>query len=220
MAIPEMKTITMPDENGNDETYEIVDKKSREAIASLSEEIADHEGDANKHITSSERTEWNNKSNFSGSYDDLTNKPIIPTNTSQLMNDSGFLTSVPSEYVTDGELTAKGYAEQVVLDELAEKYGQLVDSLKFDVGTVDGENIAAGTYRDVNITFNKRFDKTPIVFFNLISSSKSSDLGKISAAYVPNSGSATGCTIRIFNGATATRSPGLEWKAMNRDLFY
>ena len=30
-------------------------------------------------ITSAKVTEWNNKSNFSGSYDDLTNKPTIPT---------------------------------------------------------------------------------------------------------------------------------------------
>ena len=33
----------------------------------------------------------------------------IPTKTSQLTNDSGFLTSVPSEYVTETELEAKGY---------------------------------------------------------------------------------------------------------------
>lgn len=30
---------------------------------------------------------------FSGSYNDLTNKPTIPTKTSDLTNDSGFLTS-------------------------------------------------------------------------------------------------------------------------------
>lgn len=33
----------------------------------------------------------------------------VPTKTSQLSNDSGFLTSVPSEYVTETELNAKGY---------------------------------------------------------------------------------------------------------------
>ena len=35
--------------------------------------------------------------------------PTVPTKTSELTNDSGFLTSVPAEYVTDTELTAKGY---------------------------------------------------------------------------------------------------------------
>lgn len=34
----------------------------------------------------------------------------VPTKTSDLTNDSKFLTAVPSEYVTDTELTAKGYA--------------------------------------------------------------------------------------------------------------
>ena len=34
-------------------------------------------------------------SSFSGNYNDLLNKPIIPTKTSDLNNDSGFLTSIP-----------------------------------------------------------------------------------------------------------------------------
>ena len=34
-------------------------------------------------------------SSFSGSYNDLSNKPTIPTKTSQLTNDSGYLTSAP-----------------------------------------------------------------------------------------------------------------------------
>ena len=60
-------------------------------------------------ITSAKITEWNNKSTFSGSYTDLTNKPTIPTKTSQLTNDSSFITSIPSEYVTETELNNKGY---------------------------------------------------------------------------------------------------------------
>ena len=63
-------------------------------------------------ITSAKITEWNNKSNFSGSYNDLVNKPTIPTNTSQLTNDSGFITSIPNEYVTETELNNKGYLTQ------------------------------------------------------------------------------------------------------------
>lgn len=63
-------------------------------------------------VTDDEKSFWNNKSNFSGSYADLTEKPTIPTKTSQLTNDSGFLTSVPTEYVTETELNAKGYLTQ------------------------------------------------------------------------------------------------------------
>lgn len=42
---------------------------------------------------------------FSGDYDDLTNKPTIPTATSQLTNDSGFITSAAlTSYVTTTQL--------------------------------------------------------------------------------------------------------------------
>lgn len=85
-------------------------------------------------ITSTKVTEWNNKSNFDGNYNSLTNKPTIPTvdvNKSYVDTElskksdkthnhdtvyapinhehSQYLTSVPSEYVTDEELNAKGY---------------------------------------------------------------------------------------------------------------
>lgn len=47
-------------------------------------------------ISSSDITSWNGKSNFSGNYNDLTNKPTIPTvpsNVSAFNNDAGYLTS-------------------------------------------------------------------------------------------------------------------------------
>ena len=46
-----------------------------------------------KGITEDNISNWNNKSNFSGSYNDLTNKPTIPTSTSQLTNDSDYTTT-------------------------------------------------------------------------------------------------------------------------------
>lgn len=45
-------------------------------------------------------------------YAKKTDIPTVPTKTSQLQNDSNFLTSVPSEYVTEAELNAKGYLTQ------------------------------------------------------------------------------------------------------------
>lgn len=48
--------------------------------------------------------------------------PTVPTKTSQLTNDSNFLTSVPSEYVTETELDNKGYlTEHQSLSEYAKK---------------------------------------------------------------------------------------------------
>lgn len=55
---------------------------------------------------------------FSGSYNDLSNKPSIPSNTSDLNNDSGFITSAPtktSELDNDsGFLTAVGQSDVAI----------------------------------------------------------------------------------------------------------
>ena len=63
-------------------------------------------------ITSEKINEWDNKSDFSGNYNDLANKPNVPTKISQLTNDSNFINSIPSEYVTESELNRKGYLTQ------------------------------------------------------------------------------------------------------------
>ena len=60
-------------------------------------------------ITTEKITNWDNKSEFDGDYNSLTNLPTIPTKTSQLTNDSNYLISIPSEYITETELNAKGY---------------------------------------------------------------------------------------------------------------
>ena len=42
----------------------------------IKDALDDHRDNTTVHITAAERTSWNNKSNFSGSYNDLTDKPI------------------------------------------------------------------------------------------------------------------------------------------------
>lgn len=58
-------------------------------------------------IASSDITAWNNKSDFSGDYDDLTNKPPIPSKTSDLTNDSGYITGY-----TETDPTVPSWAKQ------------------------------------------------------------------------------------------------------------
>ena len=60
-------------------------------------------------ITADKINQWDNKSDFDGNYNNLINKPPIPTEISDLINDVGYLTSIPNEYVTDSELNNKGY---------------------------------------------------------------------------------------------------------------
>lgn len=50
-------------------------------------------------ITAADIAGWNAKSDFSGSYNDLTDKPTIPTTVSELENDAGYITSAPVDSV-------------------------------------------------------------------------------------------------------------------------
>ena len=56
--------------------------------------------DLTNYVTKSELSE----SVFSGNYNDLTNKPTIPTKVSELTNDEGYLTSIPDEYAKISDL--------------------------------------------------------------------------------------------------------------------
>ena len=73
-----------------------------------STDFATHTGDTTAHVTASEKSTWNAKSNFSGDYDDLTNKPTIPTvptNVSDFTNDAGYITSSAlNGYATTGDV--------------------------------------------------------------------------------------------------------------------
>ena len=77
----------------------------------------DNTSDLDKPISNATQAELNQKANDAdlatvaktGSYNDLINKPIIPTKVSELENDSNFLTSIPDEYVTETELVDKSY---------------------------------------------------------------------------------------------------------------
>lgn len=102
-------------------------------------------------ITSAKITEWNNKSTFSGNYNDLTNKPTIPTvptNISSFINDSGYITSIPSEYITDSELTAKGYAKTSDLHSHSNK--SVLDNItSAKVTEWNNKSTFSGSYNDL-----------------------------------------------------------------------
>lgn len=67
-------------------------------------------------------------------------KTEIPTKVSQLANDSKFLTTVPSEYVTDEELTGKGYATNAGVDGKLTSYAKKTE-LPTAITTVEIDGI-------------------------------------------------------------------------------
>ena len=114
----------------------------------------DNTSDADKPISNATQAELNQKANDAdlatvaktGSYNDLIDKPIIPTKVSELENDSNFLTSIPDEYVTETELVDKSYVTTETANttyatkvELAEK----ADKTALD-GKADKETTLAG----------------------------------------------------------------------------
>lgn len=70
-----------------------------------------HKADTVAHITAAERTAWNAKSNFSGDYNDLSNKPIIPTvptNVSAFTNDANYVKNTDLAAVNKPGLVSAG----------------------------------------------------------------------------------------------------------------
>lgn len=92
--------------------------------------VDDHIKDTTSHITAAERTTWNNKSDFSGSYNDLTDKPTIPTvptNVSSFTNDAGYITnSALSNYTTKQETIDNELVIAEALSDLEAKYQALL----------------------------------------------------------------------------------------------
>lgn len=71
-------------------------KASQTDLSTLSGTVTAHTANTTIHVTAQDKTNWNNKSDFSGNYNDLTNKPTIPTvptNVSDFTNDAGYITS-------------------------------------------------------------------------------------------------------------------------------
>lgn len=77
--------------------YGITDGATKAELSDVSGGVDTHKKDTTSHVTSAEKQTWNGKSNFSGNYNDLTNKPTIPSKTSQLSNDSKFVTETDLE---------------------------------------------------------------------------------------------------------------------------
>lgn len=106
-------------------------------------------------ITSQDITNWNGKSDFSGSYNDLTNKPTIPTKTSDLTNDSGYITTEtepafnasPAHGITSSDITNWN-----AKSDFSGSYNDLTD--KPTVGATDGDTTLAFGQRSSIATVN------------------------------------------------------------------
>lgn len=118
--------------------------KTGQAINAAKQEITDlipthlstlNDDSTHRTITDAERTAWNAKSDFSGSYNDLTNKPTIPTNNNQLTNGAGYQTE------TQVNNLIKSATSKVI------EYGGSTD-----IAGLPALAVAANAYKMYNIT--------------------------------------------------------------------
>ena len=94
----------------NDSVNSIVGLKQNiiDSENKLSADLVDDTSATNKFVTATDITNWNGKSDFSGDYNDLTNKPTIPTvptNVSAFNNDAGYITNTVND-LTNYTLTS------------------------------------------------------------------------------------------------------------------
>lgn len=83
-------------------------------------------------------------------------KTELPTKTSELANDSGFLTTIPDEYITDTELTAKNYATKTEVE-------QVKDDLSTVTNTVDAQGTSLNELTNtVTGIQNNKADKSTV----------------------------------------------------------
>ena len=79
-------------------------------------------------------------------------------------------------------------------------------------GRIAGTSVDSGKYVDVPITFPRAFHSAPIVVVGFETESSAGSFGRCTAA-VTGTVTASGFTVRIFNGDTTTRVPRVSWIA-------
>ena len=75
-------------------------------------------------------------------------------------------------------------------------------------------NTAAGAYKDASVTFPKPYASAPVVVVGFETASTAGTFGRCSVAVV--SATATGFTLRFFNGDSSNRNPGFTWIAAGK----
>ena len=91
-------------------------------------------------ITSENIQSWNNKSEFDGNYNTLTNKPTLPVKLSDLTNDSGYITNI-----VDDLLNYYKKSDTYSKEEIAELIGNINKLTSEIVESLPIENISTST---------------------------------------------------------------------------
>lgn len=130
------------------EVKEAVDSKVNYDDTVVKADIAELKTKAHTHanaevlnsITSENIQSWNNKSEFDGNYNTLTNKPTLPVKLSDLINDSGYITNI-----VDDLLNYYKKSDTYSKEEIAELIGNINKLTSEIVESLPIENISTST---------------------------------------------------------------------------
>ena len=130
------------------EVKEAVDGKINYDDTEVKADIAELQTKAHTHantevldgITSENIQSWNNKSEFDGNYNTLTNKPTLPVKLSDLTNDSGYITNI-----VDDLLNYYKKSDTYSKEEIAELIGNINKLTSEIVKSLPTENISTST---------------------------------------------------------------------------
>lgn len=135
------------------------------------------------------QADWNETNTTSDAY--IKNKPtnlatiddipVIPTKTSQLTNDSGYITNIPDEYITETELNAKGYATTSQIPTVPTNVSAFTNDANYASETYVTNKISEAQLGGGSGTtiVNKKIDR-----YIYIAASNSSDKNKAVADYI------------------------------------
>lgn len=134
----------------------------------------------------------------SGAYADLSGKPTIPTKTSQLQNDSGFLTSVPAQYVTETEMNT-ALASKADTADVPTKTSDLTNDSGYLTSAVTSFNGQSGavTYTAPVTSVNGQTGAVTVTDTN--TTYTLSMTGNV-ITLTPSSGTASSVTLPVYNG--------------------
>ena len=151
------------------------------SVNMLDADLIDDTNSTHKFVTEQEKTNWNNKSEFSGSYNDLSDKPtipVVPTNVSAFNNDAGYLTEHQDISGKEDKVDIVSSSGTTLTAEVGKYYTlSSVGTLAITLPT-----IAAGTTKVQTVTFYIAAGSTPAVTFTSTHSIYYSDGFEIAAS--------------------------------------
>ena len=130
-------------------------------VSQIQRDLNTHTSNTDIHVTAEDKARWDagSGSGFSGDYNDLTNKPTIPSKTSDLTNDSGFISQIKTinnqSLIGTGNITIEGsgfsgdYNDLTNKPTIPTKTSELTNDSGFVIGSSISTVATTGSYNDL-----------------------------------------------------------------------